>query len=249
MSWLLSLYIGATVLGAGVTIIDLLGLIGSHSDDAGSSGGHDGDQADGDQADGDQVDGDISGGSGHDDISADTTTDVANIAGHESGHDAFAHPSTHDHEGSLAGMDRPEKRSFVLASLTLVRSLVYFCLGFGPVGWFALATTARVGESLAWSVPVGVLTVVGTRALRRLMRRELNSEVQTSELLLERGVVTVSIGRAQMGKVRVRLGDIYVERFARSVDPERSIGVGTAVRVTDVSDECIFVGPEDEELQ
>ena len=239
MSWLWSLYIGATVLGAGVTIIDLLGLIGSHTDGAEASDGHDGDQ----------VDGDLSIGSGHDDPSAEAPANIDSAADHESGVDVLAHPAFHDHEGSMAGMDRPEKRSIVLASLTFVRSLVYFCLGFGPVGWFAIATTARIGESLAWSIPVGLLTVVGTRALRRLMRRELNSEVQTSELLMERGVVIVSIGREQMGKVRVKLGDIYVDRFARSSDPERAIAVGTAVRVTDVSDECIFVGPENEELQ
>lgn len=228
MSWLLSIYIGATILGAGVTIFDLLGLIGSH--EAEGADGHDG-------ADGQD------GGDGHDGDEA--GAESADAGDHAEDESDGGHPAVYDHQGSVAGHDRPEKRSVILTLLTVMRSTVYFALGFGPVGWFALATSGRAGESLAWSVPVGLLTIVGTRALRRFMRRELNSEISTSELLLEHGQVTVSIGRQEMGRVRVKLGDIYVERYARSSDPEQAIRVGTPVRVTDVSDECIFVEPEE----
>ncbi len=230
MNGLLSIYIGATILGAGVTIFDLLGLIGSHEAEGGD--GHDAGAADAHD-----------GGESADD-SADS--DAADTADHAEGESDSGHPAVYDHEGSIAGHDRPEKRSIILTLLTVMRSTVYFALGFGPVGWFALATSGRAGESLAWSVPVGLLTIVGTRALRRFMRRELNSEISTSELLLERGQVTVTIGKREMGRVRVKLGDIYVERYARSSDPENPIRVGTPVRVTDINDECIIVEPEEQ---
>ena len=97
---------------------------------------------------------------------------------------------------------------------------------------------------MIWSLPVGVVSLIGTRTLRRLMRRELNSEVSSSELLMERGVVTVSIGAGELGKVRIKLGDVYVERCARAAAPEVSIHAGTAVRVTDVTDECVYVEAE-----
>ena len=98
--------------------------------------------------------------------------------------------------------------------------------------------------SLVWSAPVGIAALIGTRALRKFMRRELNSEVNTDELLLEGGVVTVSIGAGEMGKVRIKLGDIYVERYARAASPEIAISVGPSARFTDVSDDCVYVEEE-----
>jgi len=223
MTLLLSVYIGATVFGVGVTLVDLFGLLGSHDGDhdatAGPTGGHVGDDT-------------ASGVGGHD--------GGDHIPGHHDGAESV------EHDGSVAGHDRPDRRNPLLGLLAFLRNVIYFCLGFGPVGWFALATSGSVVTALVWSIPVGGAALIGTRVLRRFMRRELNSEISTGELLMERGVVTVSIGSGELGKVRVRLGDLYVERYARAATSGTEIRVGTRVRITDVSDDCVYVDVEAE---
>ena len=223
MSWLLSVYIGATVFGVGVTLIDMLGLLGDHGD--GHSGDHFGDHAD-------AADGTPSDGSGSDSSAA---------PAHDS-HEGQGEPVVHS--GSVAGHDAPERPNFMLGLLSALRNVIYFCLGFGPIGWFALSTSGSAIASLAWSVPIGGVALIGTRVLRRFMRRDLNSEISTSELLMERGVITVSIAPGELGKVRAKLGDLYVERFARATAAEASIRVGSTVRITEVTDDCVYVEEE-----
>jgi membrane protein implicated in regulation of membrane protease activity len=222
-------YIGATVFGVGITLIDLFGLLGSHDGDhAGEdSGGHveDGALAEGSGALGD-----------HDEGSEPADDDAAPGEAHDS--------EALEHDGSLAGHDRPERRSPVLGILSFLRNIIYFCLGFGPVGWFAVATGNSLLTSLLWSAPIGVGALFGTRALRKFMRRELDSAVKSSELLMEKGEVTVSIGAGELGRVRIKLGEIYVDRFARAATPQTAIHVGTQVRVTDVGDDCVYVEAE-----
>jgi membrane protein implicated in regulation of membrane protease activity len=52
--------------------------------------------------------------------------------------------------------------------------------------------------------------------------------------------VTVTIGRGEMGKVRVTVGGSYVDWYARCKG-DVALKVGTRVRVVDVTDECVFV--------
>ena len=233
MGWLLSVYIGAAVFGVGVTLVDLFGLLGDHD------GSHDG--ASGHEADGQVEDGGGDAGGDGDHAGGESPPEPDSTSAAAGDHDAA---EATDHDGSVTGHDRTDRRSALLGLLTVVRSVIYFCLGFGPVGWFALATSGSAVTSLYWSVPVGVAALFGTRALRRFMRRELNSQIASSELLMERGVVTVSIGAGELGRVRIKLGDVYVERFARAAAKETAIHTGTSVRVTDVSDECVYVEEE-----
>ena len=246
MDWLLSLYIGTTIIGVGVTLFDLFGLLGSHEGGQDSIGHDSGpaDQGDGfaDQADGfaDQADGFADQADGFADH-ADDLGQSGSVVGQDRPRDIR---SNRDRiSAGTNGVDAEGARP-LLAILSVARNVIYFCLGFGPVGWFALATTGDPWRSLAWSLPVGGVALMGTRALRRFMRHELNSEIKSSELLMERGDVIVSIGAGELGRVRIRLGDLYVERFARAVDQALTIRVGTHVRVTDVNDECVYVEPD-----
>lgn len=145
-----------------------------------------------------------------------------------------------EHDGSIAGHDRRQRRNLVIALLSLLRTAVYFSLGFGPVGWFATTQYQTVGATLAWSLPVGAVVAVGTRALRAFMRRDLSSTINKEDLLMERGRVTVSIGPGQVGRVRVNIAGVYVERYAKA-DAGVHVPVGSAVRVVDVDDEYVYV--------
>ncbi|MFP4375920.1 MAG: hypothetical protein ACLFP4_02650 [Spirochaetales bacterium] len=200
MNWLLSLYIGATVFGAGITLIDLMGVLG-------------GEQADGEaDADG-EIDGDA---------------DAADDAGGE-------------HPPSVLGHDRRRPGDRILALLSLLRTLVYFCLGFGPVGWFAVATGEALGATLAWSFGAGVVVLIGAKILRRLLRSELSSSIKESDLLFERGSITVTIMPGRLGKARIKLGNAYIDRYARATDAEARITTGTEVQVVELGPDGIVV--------
>ena len=142
---------------------------------------------------------------------------------------------------SVVAHDARRRGDVALRVMGVFRSLVYFALGFGPVGWFATTQYSSAAATLAWSIPMGAVVMLGTRFVRSLMRRELSSDISAEDMLMERGVVTVSIGRGQMGRVRLKVGGTYVERFARSRDPGEALGVGTAIRVTDVAKDCVTV--------
>ncbi|MEE8440553.1 MAG: hypothetical protein V3S41_02435, partial [Spirochaetia bacterium] len=78
-------------------------------------------------------------------------------------------------QSSVAGHDRRHGRNPVLRILSALRNLVYFALGFGPTGWFALETGESVTASLMWGGGVGLVVVAGARILRRVLRSELSS--------------------------------------------------------------------------
>ena len=123
----------ATIFGVGVTVIDLLGLIGGGSGEDGSDGG---DQGDNGGEDGSQ--------------------------------------------GEVGGAP-------VLSFLRWARTLVYFCLGFGPFGLAAGAFGSGFGGRLAWSLAGGAATAVLARLFFRFQRTRLDSSLQDEELLMEAG--------------------------------------------------------------
>jgi membrane protein implicated in regulation of membrane protease activity len=164
------------------------------------------------------------------------------VGGHDLTHD-LTHGTTHhveDSAGSAVAHDLQLRGGAMVRTVGALRSLVYFCLGFGPVGIFAMTQYHSAGATLLWSIPLGAVVMVGTRMLRRALSREISSDIHGSDLLLEKGVVTVTIGRGQMGKVRVTVGGTYVDWYARA-KADRELPVGARVRVVDATDECVFV--------
>jgi membrane protein implicated in regulation of membrane protease activity len=241
VGWLLSIYIAATVFGVGVTTIDLLGLIGDHGSEGteGDTGGEDG----GDASDSDGGD---DFGTDDGDFADDADGDFADDSDGDFAEDADEGGEDADDTGgraSIAGHDR-RRRNPVLRLLSMLRNVVYFALGFGPTGWFALGTGQGVTASLAWGGGVGVVVLVGTRLLRRVLRSELSSEIKESDLLMERGTVTVTVGPRQLGRVRIRIGSALVDRYARSTS-DAPLSPGTPVRVVDIADDCIYVESEE----
>lgn len=231
---LTSIYIASAIFGAGVTVIDMLGILGDlfhesgGAHDAGSHGDH-GDH-DGDHG---GFHGDHAGAHGdHDDAAG---------SEHAGEH---AEGLTHADKGSAAAHETYSERNVLGQILSIARSVVHFSLGFGPVGLFAVATGRGTLASLAWSVPVGVVAMIGGRLLRQLQRQRLDSQLTDADMIMERGEVLVSIGKGQIGKVRLLVEGVYAERYARAHDPAKSLPVGASVRVVDVSEECVYVEEE-----
>jgi len=249
-----------TIFGAGVTLIDMLGILGDVFHESG--GGHDAnDHGDHGVLQGDHGDahgdhdggyGDHGGHGGHDGSYGDhgghfdTIGDHAgdydgHIGDHGSAHDLAG---THNDHGSMSAHETYVDRNVLGQMLSIARSLVHFSVGFGPVGLFALATGRGMAGSLEWSIPVGLVVMVGGRLLRRLQQQRLDSQLTDADMIMERGEVLVSIGQGQIGKVRILVDGVYAERYARAHDQTKSLPVGASVRVVDVSDECVYVEEE-----
>lgn len=245
MGFFLTLYIAASVFGVGITLIDLFSGIGDHD----SSGGHDADGLDGPDVGGAADDGG--------DLDADTVGDLSgHIDGHLDGHidgDGGADLGDADVDGdadsdgyheSLVAHDRGKKRNPLFRIVTALRSLIYFSLGFGPVGLFGTLTGMAAGTTLLWSLPSGLGSLIIARLLRRLLKTELNSAVSDGELIMSAATVLVTIKPGFMGKIRIKTGGAYVDRYARGKDPSREISKDSIVRVVDYSEECLIVEEE-----
>ncbi len=224
MGGLLTLYIAASVFGIGVTLLDLLGILG-HS--GGHGGGHDSDAQD---------------SGGHDAGAHGAIEHDAGVHGaveHDDGtHQTAAQEAA---PSSLLG-HQPPQRPIGLRALTALRTVVYFSFGFGPMGWISHSMSGSLLASLAWSIPTGILFAGAGLVLRRIQRSTLDSQVSDAELLMEEAEVTVPIEPGLIGKVRVKA--LSVERFARAKEAEESYAVGEKVRVVSLADDLLVVSRE-----
>jgi hypothetical protein len=225
MGWLVVVYVAATVFGAGVTLVDLLGFLGhggSHDASGHDAGGH--------LSDGvhDGPAGDHAGPGDHGQPSH--STDHSSVR-----QDASPHGSVLSQDPRRAGLN------LGLRALAASRTLVYFCFGFGPIGWIAHSLGSSPLASVLWSVPTGALFAATGLALRHFQGTVLNSQVREEELLMERAEVIVPIARGQMGKVRVTIAGRWVERYARAQGAGESFPVGASVRIVSMTEECVIV--------
>ncbi len=228
---LLSIYIASAVLGLGITVIDMMGLFGDESSETEGADGDDGAEVFSTDNTESDFDGEAAGESAEDG-EADSNGTNPSAVGHDS-----------DEKRFRSAYLRKHRRSLALTVLSGARNIVYFALGFGPAGLFALSQMSEP-QTLLWSIPVGAVSLAGARMLRRLVRKELDSQISTEELLLEPGKVTVGIAPGELGKVRIHYSGAYVERYARAADPAMRIEAGRSIRVADIGDDCIYVEPE-----
>jgi membrane protein implicated in regulation of membrane protease activity len=148
--------------------------------------------------------------------------------------DASADDASADH--TSAGAAGP-----LLSILRYLRIGTYFALGFGPVGLVAEWTGASVLGSLAWAVPGGVISAYLARLFFRFQQRDVNSQVRESELLLERAQVIVPLSNTNMGKVRIKMGQLVMERYALAEDEWETFTVDDQAEIVRVTDECVYV--------
>lgn len=129
----------------------------------------------------------------------------------------------------------------LLSVLRYLRIGIYFALGFGPVGLVAEWTGASLLGSLAWAAPGGVISAYLARLFFRFQQHDVDSRVRESELLLERAQVTVPLSSLNMGKVRIKMGQLVMERYALAEDEWETFNVDDQAEIVRVTDECVYV--------
>ena len=209
------IYVTATIFAAGVVLLDLFGLFGHQGDAAHDTG-------------------DLGGStdhSGHDGVEG---------GNHHGTHDDPAdHPDHGDHGHPL---DQSQSAAAPLISaLTYLRLLVYFCLGFGPVGWVAMASGRTPLVSLALAAPFGIGAVFLAQAFFRFQRKDTDSRITGAKLVAQSATVIVPLDATTMGKVRLKTGMNVEDLYALADDPDRHFEKGAAVRIARVTDECVYV--------
>ncbi len=220
------LFIAATIFSVGVVAVDMLGLLGGDGGEAaeagGDSGGDSGEFGELGEA-GDVSDGGEAAGVDNGEV------DWAPDSGEE-----FGPGDTHT--GHLGDQGSP-----VLSALTYLRMFVYFCLGFGPVGWFAMAGGRNPAIALLLAAAVGSLAVFIAQAFFRFQRSDTDSTVRSNELLRQQATVLVGLSDTTLGRVRVQLGMSILEPYARAAHEGASFQKGDTVRIVQVTDDCVYV--------
>lgn len=255
MEWLLSVYIAAAVFGVGVKIVEMAGMLGHHDDDGDDSHGHDNGHHEGgadDHFDGHS--GDHSGNHSFADDHADFHVEHGedSHAGYEHDHDEGFHSDHHDasddahinagdEKAILHTYRKKKEKSVVLKTISILRFLVYFCLGFGGVGLFALLYYKNAAKSLYYSIPSGLVVMLLVILIRKSITREIDSHFKEEEFLMESATVIASIKKNSMGKIRINYGSVYQDRYARAKNPDEIIPLNSEVVVVDITDECMIV--------
>ena len=204
-------FIAMSVFGVGVTIVDVFGALGQ-ADDGGHDSAHDGSAHDG----------------GHDSAHDGSVHDYStHDAGHDApGHDGSAHDGAHDlshdgnHHGSsddrhLPALSRGAGGSLMAAGnrgvrnvarlTSALRTIVYFCLGAGPMGLFASLRGQGLAETILWALIAGFLIAVIARTLRKAVRKGLIGKARIRKYGREMDVyVRLRSGSAAKGEL-VRL--------------------------------------------
>ncbi len=225
MNSLFILYSALAAFGVGVTVIDLFGVF----EHAGHDAGH-GDDATGD----DDASGDDDA-TGHDDATGDD-----DAAGHDSPSHAHA-GSLVSHRGGSYVASADAGTRLVARTIGVLRTVVYFSLGAGPTGLFAMITDVGPAASLAWSTGAGVFIAALARGLRSFIRKDLDSSIRPEEYIMDEAVVTVTVAPGAMGKVAVRRYGRESELYVRAKDPGSGFPKGAAVRIVDYDDDCYWV--------
>lgn len=158
--------------------------------------------------------------------------------GFEGTDDGDDHSESH---GSVTMYSGRSSKTTVLKLIRLLRSLVYFSVGFGAVGLFALYTGKSQLGSLLWSIPFGLFIMVVARFLKRIQRSELDSQFKKHELLMEDAVVTLPIRNGGIGKIKIDYEGIQLDRYAKAKNQHDDFKKGDLITIVDITDEFFYV--------
>jgi membrane protein implicated in regulation of membrane protease activity len=222
MDRLFYLYLVSAIFGAGVILIDFFSnaLSSFQSGDDNADGDADG------EANGDELPETIDD-TGDDDSPHQNSEDTA--------------PENYDSRGSIIADYKKYNSKSILQFISFLRTLVYFCAGFGVIGSFALLTGESATSSLMWSLPVGIITVLLFKAFKKIQQKKLDSSFSEKELVNLKGEALLPIKGKSMGKVRLFFGSLSLERYAMAANSEEQIKKGDKIVISSTGENVVYV--------
>ncbi|RJS94149.1 NfeD family protein [Salinisphaera sp. Q1T1-3] len=164
--------------------------------------------------------------------------------GDHAGHDGGGGEDAHGESGvAVKGNAWQQQRRSGHALFTLLgalRLVIYFGLGFGPMGLVATVLGANAFVSLVCALAAGVVAAVLYRRVIRFQQKDLDSTVHDRDLIGERAEVLIAIHPGEIGRVRIALDQLVCDRYAAS-DADDFIPKGARVAVVAVSDRGLIV--------
>jgi len=125
----------------------------------------------------------------------------------------------------------------------LLRNAVYFSLGFGPTGLFALFSGIARTSGLVWACAVGAAMMLLARLLKRFIRRDLDSSINSNELLQEKGVLLLPIEDDKISKAIIHQYGRNIEIYVRCKNNKGIIPKGKEISIEDYDNDVYWVNP------
>jgi len=168
----------------------------------------------------------------------------------DSDHGHIDNASTAEHGSNLVPANKQpvqEKPSFVIITkiMWLFRNAVYFSLGFGPTGLFAVFSGLSRTSGLIWAFATGTAMMILARLLRRFIRRDLDSSIKTDELLQEKGVLLLPLEGGAISKAMVRQYGREIEVFVRCKDKNSNLPKGKEIIIDEYENDVYWVIPKE----
>lgn len=148
-----------------------------------------------------------------------------------------------DSTDNVLAIQKPKERNGVILFFSILRNMIYFFIGFGPAGLISYQKGAGL-QSLLLATLLGAVAVFGVKLFRRVMRRELDSQRNEEDFLLEKGEVLVTIPPGQMGKVRIYMEGSFYDRYAKGQDPQKRYPAGHKIKVIEVDENFLLIEDE-----
>jgi len=247
MGDLFILFMSLTVFGVGVTAVDFIGVL----DHFGNDGDGHGDGSSHEHGD-ESGHGDGSGhghGSGHThDAPADShSVETANAANAANAANHGSNLAPENKNSKLTGdTGRPEDKTGIAVIskiINVLRNIVYFSLGFGPTGLFAIFSGLSRTSGLIWACAAGVVMMVLARLLKRFIRRDMDSSIKPDELLQERGVLLLPLEGGAISKAVVRQYGRDIEVYVRCKNKNVTLPKGKEIIIEDYDNDVYWIEP------
>jgi len=233
------IYTALSVFGIGITIIDFLGIL-EHSGNTDSGEVPDGNAAD---ANGDDAGDSFAGNHGDDSFAghhADDSFVDHSVSDSQAGH--HESDSSTEHHGSYLSHGQTGIRA-VTITMTLLRTTVYFSLGFGPTGLFAWFRGFSRGTGFIWALGVGAAITAFAWVLRRFIRHDLDSSISSDEFLMEKGILLLPLEGDSISKIVVKRFGQETELYVKSRNAALKLAKGKTVRIVDYDKDIYWIEP------
>ena len=159
--------------------------------------------------------------------------------------DGDSAPASKSSGSYLADTPSKEKPAFRLIAVLmgLLRSTVYFSLGFGPTGLFALFSGLSQTAGLLWAGAVGLAMIALARLLKRFIRRDLDSSIKPDELIHEKGVLLLPLEGSAISKASVHQFGRETRIYVRCADENAKLAKGQEITIVDYDNDIYWIKP------